>query len=281
MAWRHVSGVDHVVVSVRDLDAAASAWRALGFTVSPRGMHSAQLGSGNHTIMLGPDYIELIGVLSPTPHNAPMRAFLARREGIERIALATDDAAGGAAELRAGGIAAIGPIHFGRPVALPDGGSAEARFTVFQWPPEERPGGVRLFACEHLTREHVWIASLQNHANGALRILRVEFLAADPAQEAARMARLLDRRVAAAPDGAPCVPSGPGRADLVFLDRPALAARHPAASLEGLPAEGAAVLVLATADARATARALRLPEGADPTVPASAANGIMLRFMQA
>src|SRR3712207_7980499 len=43
--------------------------RRLGFTVSPRGTHSPQMGSGNYTIMLGPDYIELLGIIAETPHK--------------------------------------------------------------------------------------------------------------------------------------------------------------------------------------------------------------------
>jgi len=47
--------------------------------------------------MFGSDYIELLGVLTPTEHNAPTREFLARRgEGIERIAFTALDAAAGA-----------------------------------------------------------------------------------------------------------------------------------------------------------------------------------------
>ena len=86
MALKNVIGIDHAVVMVRDLDNAAENWKQLGFTVSPRGTHSAHMGSGNYTIMLDPDYIELLGVLTPTEHNAPARAFLDKREGIERIA---------------------------------------------------------------------------------------------------------------------------------------------------------------------------------------------------
>lgn len=279
MPLRHVIGLDHVVIAVRDLDAAAAAWRALGFTVSPRGTHSPHMGSGNYTIMLGPDYIELLGVLTPTPHNAPMRAFLDEREGLERAAFTTDDAAAGADELRARGFAALGPIDFGRPVTLPGGGESEARFRVFQWPQEERPGGLRIFACEHLTRENVWIPSLQSHANGAERILRVEVLAAAPPQAAMHMARLLDRDVVPEPDGAQLVPTGTGRADLVFLDRAMLAARHPGVSLDGLPAEGAAALVLGTRDAMAAAQALGTAPDAPIAAPPARANGLILRLL--
>lgn len=281
MALRHVIGLDHVVVAVRDLDAAAAGWRALGFTISPRGTHSAHMGSGNYTIMFGEDYLELLGVLVPTPHNAPMRAFLDGREGLERAAFTTDDAAAGVAELQARDIAATGPIAFGRPVTLPGGGEAEARFNVFQWPLEARPGGLRIFACEHLTRENVWIPALQSHANAVSRIIRVEVLAAAPAGAAAAMALLLDRTAVADPDGAQRVPTGSGRADLVFLDRATLAARHPGQSLDGVPEEGAAVLVLGTANPAATAAALGLMPDAPLFVPAMRANGVALRFLPA
>ena len=91
MALKHLAGLDHVVILVRQLDKAAESWSRLGFTVSPRGTHSGHLGSANHTIMLGPDYIELLGILTETPHNAPSRAFLERRgEAMERGRLHRD-----------------------------------------------------------------------------------------------------------------------------------------------------------------------------------------------
>jgi catechol 2,3-dioxygenase-like lactoylglutathione lyase family enzyme len=73
VALKNVVGIDHAVVMVKDLDKAAENYRRLGFTVSPRGTHSAHMGSGNYTIMFDPDYMELLGVLTPTEHNAPAR----------------------------------------------------------------------------------------------------------------------------------------------------------------------------------------------------------------
>ena len=85
MALKNVIGLDHAVVMVKDLDQAAANYKKLGFTVSPRCTHSAHMGSGNYTIMFDPDYMELLGVLTPTEHNAPARAYLETRgEGIER-----------------------------------------------------------------------------------------------------------------------------------------------------------------------------------------------------
>ena len=99
----------------RDLDAAAANWKKLGFTISPRGTHSAHMGTGNYTIMLDPDYIELLGVLTETEHNAPARAFLANREGVERVAFTAVDSAEGAEEIRARGFEPIGPNRFRTP----------------------------------------------------------------------------------------------------------------------------------------------------------------------
>lgn len=276
MPLQHIIGLDHAVVAVRDLDAAAAAWRALGFTLSPRGTHSAHMGSANHTIMFGEDYMELLGVLSPTIHNAPMREWLETREGIERAAFTALDAAAGTEELRARGIAAPDVVAFSRPVEMPDGSAAEARFNIMRWPPALRPGALRIFACQHLTREAVWIPELQRHANGAACILRLEMLCADPARSAAEMAALLDQKLRQDADGGRVVPTGQGRADLVFLTRAILAARHPGVSLEGLPEEGAAALVLGTRNFPGAARAL----GVSVDGPVAArATGVLLRFL--
>jgi hypothetical protein len=281
MALRNVIGLDHVVIAVRDLDAAAKRWEALGFTMSPRGTHSAHMGSGNYTMMLGEDYMELLGVLVPTDHNAGLRAFLEVREGLDRAAFTATDAAAGAEEVRARGFAATGPVAFGRPVPLPGGGEAEARFNVFQWPRDQRPADLGIFACQHLTRGNVWIPELQSHANGATRIVRIEVLARDPEAAAAHLGKLIDRAAEREADGAFRVPSGSTRGDIVFLDRATLAARHPGVALDGLPEEGGAALVLGTKDMAAAAKALGTAPGATVAAPPSRATGVLLRFVPA
>jgi hypothetical protein len=241
-------GLDHLVIAVRDLDAAAAEWAALGFTLSPRGLHSAHMGSGNYTMMFGEDYLELLGVVTPQPHNERLRAFLATREGLERAAFTTTDAAVGAAALRERGLAATGPVDFGRPVPLPDGSMTEARFSVFQWPAEEAPGGLRIFACQHHTRDAVWVPSLRSHANGTTRIRRVLIATERPAEAATQLAGLIGGEALA--DGpAHVVPTGQRRADIVFAPRATIAdmlACDPGA----LPTEGGAAMVLGTTSPR-------------------------------
>lgn len=280
MPLKHILGADHVVVTVRDLDAAAKGWERIGFTMSPRGTHSPHLGTGNYTTMFGEDYLELLGVLTETDQNKPTRDFLSRREGIERTAFTTDDAAAGAAELKARGLEPLGPVHFGRPVDLPGGGTGEAKFNVFRWPLDQNPGGMRIFACQHLTRDTVWIPEIMTHANGAKRIARIEVLSADPKAAAQKMAGLIDEPATETPDGWR-VPSGGKRADFRFYDSKTFETLYPAAVRDGAASEGAVALVIATDDlAKAKAASGGIAHGEETvSVPARLANGVIVSFV--
>jgi hypothetical protein len=285
VALKNVIGIDHAVVVVGDLDKAAENWKRLGFTVSPRGTHSAKLGSGNYTIMLDPDYMELLGILVETDHNAPTRAFLAKRgEGIERIAFTAADSAAGAEEIRARGYEPVGPVDFERPVTMPDGSLSAAKFRIFQWPIAEAPGGLRIFACQHKTRETVWIPKLMKHANGAKRLKQTLVVSPEAANDAAHLARMIDRNVRAEADGAVAVPSGSDRADFIFLSKEQLGRRYPEVPLAGLPERGGAGLVLATSDLAAAEKAVGsagVRSGGAVCVAPAAANGALLAFVNA
>jgi len=283
VALKNVIGIDHAVVMVQDLDKAAENYRHLGFTISPRGTHSAHMGTGNYTIMFDPDYMELLGVLTPTEHNAPARAFVERHgEGIERIAFTAVDSAAGAEEIRARGLTPIGPTDFERPATLPNGTVSAARFRTFMWPTAEAPGGVRIFACQHKTRETVWIPELMKHANAAKRIRQALIATPEPAKDAAHLGRLIDREPKAETDGAVSVPSGGDRADFVYLTLDQLGKRFPGVPLAGLSERGGAGLFLLSDDLAATEKALgsaAVRSGAAICVPPAKANGTLLAFI--
>jgi len=283
VALKNVIGIDHAVVMVKDLDKAAENYRRLGFTISPRGTHSAHMGTGNYTIMFDPDYMELLGVLAPTEHNAPARAFLDKRgEGIERIAFTAVDSAAGAEEIRARGLTPIGPTDFERPVTLPDSTVSAAKFRTFMWPTAEAPGGVRIFACQHKTRETVWIPELMKHANAAKRIKQILIATPEPTQDAAHLGRLIDREPKAETDGAVTVPSGGDRADFVYLTLEQLGKRYPGVPLAGLAERGGAALVLVSDDLAATEKELgsaAVRSGPAICVPPAKANGTLLAFI--
>jgi hypothetical protein len=283
VALKNVVGIDHAVVMVKELDKAAENWKRLGFTISPRGTHSAHMGTGNYTIMFDPDYMELLGVLTETEHNAPARAYLAKHgDGVERIAFTAIDSAAGAEEIRARGYAPIGPTDFERPVTMPDGSLSAAKFRTFQWPTAEAPGGVRIFACQHKTRKTVWIPELMKHANGAKRLRQVLIASPDPAKDAAHLSRMIDREPRTETDRAVAVPSGSDRAGFIFLTRDQLAKRYPGISLRGLKERGGAGLVIA-ADLAATEKALGsagIRSGSAICVLPAAANGTLLAFVR-
>lgn len=141
---------------------------------------------------------------------------------------------------------------------------------------------MHIFACQHLTRETVWLPEIQRHANGARRIVRIEVLTADPAAAARQMAGLIDQPASQTPDGWR-VPSGGGRADFRFYDRATFERLYPPPVRDGAPAEGAVALVLGTDDpAKAKAAAGGLAHGRDQvSVPASRATGVIVSFVPA
>ena len=152
--------IDHAVIAVRDLDAAAASFCALGFTLTPRGLHS--IGSQNHCIMFAATYVELLAAPIEHPWLDYYRRFLHEHgDGLAAIALATHDADAVYAELRAHGVAVKPPMDLSRPV---EGGVARFRLVQIDGTPSA-------FICQHLTRELVWRREWQTHKNGAAELV--------------------------------------------------------------------------------------------------------------
>jgi 4-hydroxyphenylpyruvate dioxygenase-like putative hemolysin len=160
--------IDHAVLAVRDLEAAAAAFREIGFTLTPRGEHS--IGSQNHCIMLGSTYIELLAAPKPHPWLDYYREFLRSGDGLAAIALRTQDADAAYEALRARGAAAREPMDLSRPV---DGGVARFRLVQIE-------GVSNVFVCQHLTPELVWRPEWQRHANGAAELTGAALAAKRP-----------------------------------------------------------------------------------------------------
>jgi hypothetical protein len=143
---------------------------------------------------------------------------------------------------------------------------------------------LRIFACQHKTRETVWIPELMKHANGAKRLRQALVVSPEPAKDATYLARMIDREVRTESDGAVAVPSGSDRADFVFLTKDQLSRRYPEVSLAGLPERGGAGLVIATSDLAAAEKAVGssgVRSGGAVCVTPAAANGTLLAFVRA
>ncbi len=176
---RHLRGIDHVLVAVRDLERAAERWQDLGFVLTPPGVHP-HWGTANRCIMLENSYIELIGFTGAHPRRRPeLEAFLAEQgEGLCGLALATDDAAATLEAWRSLGFSPQGPEELSR--TLPEG-EALAFLTV-PLPPEQCLG-LWLFACQHRTPKALRRPEWLQHPNGCRRLVSVT-LHADPPEEA-------------------------------------------------------------------------------------------------
>ena len=151
------------MVAVRDLDAAATHFKKLGFTLTPRGHHS--IGSQNHCIMFGTTYLELLVAPVAHPWLDYYRSF---GEGLAAIALSTEDADATYAQLKEKG--ARPPMDLSRPV---EGGVARFKLVQIE-------GAPQIFFVQHLTRQFVWRPEWQKHANGAREVLHVSLSAKKP-----------------------------------------------------------------------------------------------------
>ncbi|TCO70090.1 VOC family protein [Rhodovulum euryhalinum] len=280
-----VKGVDHVFLLVEDLDRAADAYRRLGFTLSPRGLHSAAKGTANYTIMFPRDYMELLGVVAPTEGNAARRAALARDgEGLQAVACRIADADAARAALDALGIGTETVGHFERPVPLPRGGTAPAAFATLAFATTEVPFGT-VFMCQHKTRETVWLPELLTHPNGACGLAEILARTADPDANGTKLARLFAAGRVTGIAGGCRVETGSHSAPITCLTEAALAARFPGLDLAALPAEGFAGVSLHTADPGQTrawleANGLSVVETADGiALPPSVCAGAVLEFV--
>lgn len=140
--------LDHVVIAVRDLDAATAAYTAmLGRVPSWRGRHPAY-GTANTIFGLERCYLELLALAEPAPTNpigATLASYLANRaEGLFALALGSDDLDATATTLVAAGLDPS-PIMPGSAVAE-DGTTRSWRTFVLD---RAATRGVTVFAIQH------------------------------------------------------------------------------------------------------------------------------------
>ena len=280
-----VRGIDHVFLLVHDLEASRDTYARLGFTLSPRGLHSAHKGAANHTIMFPDDYLELLGLIAETEGNAARRALLARSgEGLHAVACRTADAAGAGAALAERGIGTETMVSFSRPVPLPDGSEVMASFNTLAFDPAEVPLGT-CFMCQHLTPGAVWVPPLLEHPNTANGLNRILARAEAPEAAARGYARLFAAGQVRAVDDGWEVRTGAASAAMTFLAPSALLARYPDLDLDRTPEGAFAALQVRVRDpgrARAVLKDAGIPVRPTPdglAVPARAACGTVLEFV--
>jgi catechol 2,3-dioxygenase-like lactoylglutathione lyase family enzyme len=281
---RAITGIDHTLVGVRDLEAARVDWQRLGFTVSPRGRHIGW-GTATYCIMLEQGYIELLGILDPRQFTNGLDRFLDRREGLLGLAFASDDGAETHRRLAAAGLHPDGPKDLKRILELPDGEALPVFQLVFL-PPAETPG-LQAFICHHLTPALVRRPSWLAHANGAERLADVTVVVDRPGEAVLGYAPMVGPDALWIADGAAEVETGQGRIRFVTPDGLARLypeARRAAGLSSPWPTPWIAAMTIAVADLGHTADCLR-QRGIETIgaadrllVPPEAATGALLEF---
>lgn len=279
-----VAGIDHVIVGVRDLEHARTAWNRLGFTLSPRGRHIGQ-GTANYCVMFRSDYLELLGIVDAADSVERLNAFLARREGPMAVAFAP---AGTPDEARASLVRRqlhpSEPRPLSRRIELP-GGTATPRFILMSLPPQETPG-LDSFLCGHLTPELMRRPEWLDHANGANRLNAVHVLVDGTAPLLPAYDRLLGIVRVTTTDAVAAVHVG--RQRIVFGTPDDFHTMHPGLELDReFPLPGIAALELGVERleqtvghlTRARIDFVRMPDG-DLAVPAREATGAIVLFTE-
>lgn len=182
--------LDHTVINVKfEMDKAQGLFGDLGFFLTERGYHT--LGSINHLMMFGTDYLELLG-LPPGMEN-PRKDIAEAPVGINGLVFKTADADATFAHMQALDMAGDPPRSFSRPVALPEG-EKDAAFRTVTVRAGVFPGG-RVYFCEHHTPDLVWRPEWQNHGNGAQAMPEFVVASSDHVREAENFAKLLHSEV--------------------------------------------------------------------------------------
>lgn len=277
----HLTGIDHTLIGVRDLEAARAQWQALGFTVCPRGRHIGW-GTANYCIMFDAGYIELLGVVDASQFTNGLDKVLESREGMFSVAFASDDAEGLARALAEAGLHPHGPKDLKRFLELPEGDVLPA-FRLVYLPAVEVPE-LRAFVCQHLTPELIRRPEWLEHPNGAVRLVAVTICSDRPVDAGFGYIPLFGEESLRAGDSEVAVTTGQG---MLRFATPRWLARHYGAAGE-VPAHERpwpAAMTIAVGDLERTAdwlaqQGVHCHAGdANLVVPAAHANGTILEFV--
>lgn len=184
--------IDHVVLAVRDLEAAGAAFSDAGFTVTPKAEHP--WGTANYRVQLrGRNFIEILAVERPDllfehdletrprqfSFGAFNRDFLADGEGMSMLVLAGEDSQADVDRFETDGLATYAPFDFVRNSELPDGSTVKLGFSLAFASLPDCPRAA-FFTCHNLNPDYFWKPEFEGHANGAREIAEAVLVAEDP-----------------------------------------------------------------------------------------------------
>ena len=180
--------LDHIAINVKEnMDEAYKLFSELGFTLTPRGYHT--LGSINHSMVFKNDYLELIG----TPKGKPItRPELKKAEiGINGLVFKSDNIKKTYQHLINMKLSNFPPRYFSRPVEI-NGIEREAKFETVSIKDNIFKAG-RIYFCNHLTPNLVWIPQYKSHKNNVLGITEITIIDSNPLLVLENINKISDR----------------------------------------------------------------------------------------
>jgi catechol 2,3-dioxygenase-like lactoylglutathione lyase family enzyme len=284
-------GLDHLVLGVRDLEAAAEFYARMGFQAGARNRHP--WGTANRIVQFPGTFLELVSVADADaipPHSdgrfsfgAFVLGFLSRREGMAMVVLDSADAEADAARFASTGIGAFSPFFFERQGRKPDGTEVQVAFTLaFARDPGAPNAG--FFVCQHHFPENFWNERFQVHQNGATGVSAVVLCSPHPEQHDDFQQTFTGQPASALSGASRSYSLARGRIDVLTTD-------DAAAAYGSVAITGDEVLFVAYAvkvpDIESQAHRLAVAGvpyqriGARLVVPASAAFGVAISFAAA
>ena len=276
--------LDHILIAVRSLSAAADSYSSLGFKVTPEGRHPGR-GTHNRLMVFGPEYLELIAVHDPstTPFRPSMSSFLDTREGLYMFALGTNDIDGTVDAIRSRG------SDIGDPVP----GQRDAGETPgYTWRSANLGGalsGSECFLIQHdqtVAQRYTVPPDPTTHDNGVTGIHHVTLAVHDADEAASRWQEVLGVEAASLVRVDGCVRRRIAL-DNAYVDLESPAGPGPLADFLRTYGEAPYELGLTTPDIESAVAALRSGDavveeegGPSATIDPSSAAGVRLRLVQ-
>lgn len=181
MPDKAIAEIDHLLTSVHDLDAAASLFRRMGFTLSPISRIEG-MGISNHLVLMTPptpgfaNYIELMSAHDRSRLPPAMARTLSGGEGIKSMVLAASDIERASAAIGHAGFTANAPFHVKREWVIGPGESVFPEFDVIL--PIETP--LVFNCCRYFNVDLYLRPEWLKHENGAISLRSVIAAASDP-----------------------------------------------------------------------------------------------------
>ncbi len=186
-----ISGIDHLMLSVKDSAAAGKTFARMGFTMTPRGQLP---GMSNRLICFAnqpenaPNFVELMSLDDPETAPPAMAEALKIPNRPVLMVAATSNVEITRSRLNDGGLHVSPVIDGGRDWTLDNGEVIDLAFSIVL--PAGGQAPFYWIACQHKTPQHYLRADFVTHDNGATQMSKIIAVASNPLKAAKHYAQM-------------------------------------------------------------------------------------------